>query len=370
MHHGIYGLVATHAAHVDILMEILLAVFHGGTRHLRGQDSQTGMFVGCGGVLALHLTLVASLQLFGLHLRAHIAKDNGDLLALDVFHCTNGVETFDTHGVTLLEGTVEVVGAVAFSTEGLLALVALLLLLCFLGLALRLACLALFHLAKFPGKVFLAHQSAGVVALHLLAELLQFFANLAGTLFLSLRLTNLADGILNLTVGLGQQFLSLLLGALQDLLAFALNLLEVGLIALDMSFEVLLVLVDGLALAFPVTFVAYDVLQVFVALDIVLAYNVGGVLDDFLRQTGLAGYLDGKRGTGLTDTELEQGLHLVTVVEHRTVDNTLVVVGEMLQVLIVGGNHAEGFLLPELLQDGLGNGAANHGFRTATKLVY
>ena len=75
-------------------------------------------------------------------------------------------------------------------------------------------------------------------------------------------------------------------------------------------------------------------------------------------------------GARLTDGELEQGLHLVTVVEHGAVDHALVVVGKVLQVLIVGGDDAKGLLLPELLQYGLGNGAANHGLCAASKLIY
>ena len=109
------------------------------------------------------------------------------------------------------------------------------LLLAFLSLSLGFARLALFHLAKLLGKVLLAHQSLLVVAGHLFAELLQLLAYLSCTLLLSLSLTDLTDGVLNLAVSLCQQLVSLLLGTLQDLLALALNLFEVTLIALDLS---------------------------------------------------------------------------------------------------------------------------------------
>ena len=59
----------------------------------------------------------------------------------------------------------------------------------------------------------------------------------------------------------------------------------------------------------------------------------------------------------------------MTVVEHRTVYHTLVVFGKMLEVLIVGGNHAEGLLLPELLQHGFGYSTANGRLRAATELI-
>ena len=41
----------------------------------------------------------------------------------------------------------------------------------------------------------------------------------------------------------------------------------------------------------------------------------------------------------------------------------------MLQILIVGGDDAKSFLLPELLQNGFGNGSANGRLRTSAKLV-
>ena len=46
------------------------------------------------------------------------------------------------------------------------------------------------------------------------------------------------------------------------------------------------------------------------------------------------------------------------------------VVGKMLQVLVVGGDDAEGLFLPELLQHSLGNGTAYGRLRAASELVY
>ena len=80
-------------------------------------------------------------------------------------------------------------------------------------------------------------------------------------------------------------------------------------------------------------------------------------------------YRPKERRARLSYRELEQGLHLVAVVEHGTVDNTLMVFRKVLQVLIVGGNDAKRLLLPELLQHGLGNGSADGGFSTASELV-
>ena len=129
-------------------------------------------------------------------------------------------------------------------------------------------------------------------------------------------------------------------------------------------------LVYGLSLALPITLVAHNVLQILVALDIFRAHNVRGILDHLLRQSRLTRYLDGEARTRLTYRQLEQGLHLVAVVEHRTVHHTLVILGKVLQVLIVGGNHAEGLLLPQLLQHGLCYGTADGGLCAAAELVY
>ena len=129
-------------------------------------------------------------------------------------------------------------------------------------------------------------------------------------------------------------------------------------------------LVDGLTLTFPVTLVAYDVLQVFVALDIVAAYNVAGILDDLLRNTCLTGYLDGKRRAWLTNRQLEQRLHLMTVVEHGSVHHSRMVLGKVFQILIMGGDDAKSFFLPKLFQHSFSNGTANGRLCTASEFVY
>ena len=135
------------------------------------------------------------------------------------------------------------------------------------------------------------------------------------------------------------------------------------------ALERLFVLVNGLTLTLPVALVAHDVLQVLVALYVFRAHDVRCVLDDLLGDARLAGYLDGKAGAWLSDAQLEQGLHLMTVVEHGAVDDALVVVGKMLQVLVVGSDDAKRLLLPELLQHRLGYRTADGRLSTAAKLV-
>ena len=61
---------------------------------------------------------------------------------------------------------------------------------------------------------------------------------------------------------------------------------------------------------------------------------------------------------------------MMAVIEHRAVHHPRMILGKVLQVLIVGGNHAKGLLLPELLQHRLCNGTADGWFRAAAKLIY
>ena len=102
----------------------------------------------------------------------------------------------------------------------------------------------------------------------------QFLTHLSRAFLFCLSLLDLTDGILDLLVTLTQQLLGLLLGFAQNLLALSVDLCKFVLIAVDLALQRFLVLMDGLALAFPVALVTHDVLQVLVALDIVRAHDV------------------------------------------------------------------------------------------------
>lgn len=60
----------------------------------------------------------------------------------------------------------------------------------------------------------------------------------------------------------------------------------------------------------------------------------------------------------------------MAVVEHGSVDHSLMTVGKMLQVLIVGGDDAVSLLLAELIEHSLGDGSANARLGTRAKLIY
>ena len=107
-------------------------------------------------------------------------------------------------------------------------------------------------------------------------------------------LAYLAYGVLYLAVALAQQFLGLLFGPAQYLLALLLNFLDAVLIAGYAALQVFLMLMYGLALALPVSLVAHNVLQIFVALYVLRTHDVAGVAYHLFGQTSLAGYLYGK----------------------------------------------------------------------------
>ena len=209
----------------------------------------------------------------------------------------------------------------------------------------------------------------GVNLADVLLEVGEVLTDHAGALLLRLCLLDVLDGLLDLGVRFLEHLLRLLLGMGDDDLALVVQFLDVLLISLDGLLHLLLVLMDALALLFPVALVAHDVLQVFVGVDVVLAHDLAGILDHLVGDAGLAGNLDGERTAGVADGELEEGLHELAVVEHGAVHNALRFLGIVLQVLVVGGDDAERMLLVEDLQHRFRHRTANLRFRAATELV-
>ena len=188
-------------------------------------------------------------------------------------------------------------------------------------------------------------------------------------LLLGLALANLAYGVLYPAVRLLEHLLRLFLCLVEYLLTGFLHIGHTGLIARYGLLEFLLPLVDGLPFAFPVAFVADDVLEILVALYVVGAYDVGGVLDNLLGQSCLPGYLYGERASRPSDGKTEEGFHQMAVIEHGTVGDMVVAVGEMLEVLVVGGDDRPRPSVEELLQTALGDGTTNLWFRTRSELI-
>lgn len=232
---------------------------------------------------------VGTLQSVYPHTSAHVAKDDAGHLAVDALDGAHRRCTLDAHAVAGCQWLLAGLGLL----PGLL--LALLLLLLFVGallLALLASLLALLNLCHLAGYHLVV--GLGVEVAYLLLELLQFLADALGVFAFSLALAYLAYGVFDTSVALAQYFFSLLLGSAQYLLALYANLLDVMLIAFYLALQLLLALMDIGALVLPVTLVANDVLQIFVALDVVGAHDVAGLAYHLFGESYLARNFNGK----------------------------------------------------------------------------
>ena len=110
-------------------------------------------------------------------------------------------------------------------------------------------------------------------------------------------------------------------------------------------------------------------MQVLVHVDVVCTDRLADFADDLLRQTDLAGDLNGEGATRATNREAEERAHLVTVIEHGPVDEASMLLGISLEVLIVRGDDTEGTSIIEAMEESLCNSPADRRLRTATKFV-
>ena len=205
--------------------------------------------------------------------------------------------------------------------------------------------------------------------LHLVAEVLEFLAGGAGALTVCLAFLDGADGVFDGSIGSLEQALGFLTGIGED---FALALREGGeflLVVRDGLFEFLLAVVDVAALVFPIHFVADNVLEIFFAHHIVFAHEVGGVANDIVGNADLAGDFNGEGAPGIAYLEHEERLHLGAIVEHSAVDHIATRLGEVFEILIVGGDDAAGVAVDKLTEDGFGEGTTNLRFGAATEFV-
>ena len=300
-----------------------------------------------------------------LHLRSHVAKHHSCLLALHRLHSAHSCQTTHTHRVAsskhLLLGT----GCRRWqfgSDRSWFAGVLLLLLLALLAALLAFHYLAHLLLNKVVGRL-------SVNLADILLEGVQLFTQTLRLFLFRLTLTYLAYGILDIAVALLEQFLRLLLCLSQYVLAFLRKFLYIFFIFSDSLLQVFLALVHTLSFVLPVAFVAYYVLQILVALNVVRPYDGARLAYHLIGYARLARNLYRKRRTGLTYCQLKQRSHLMAVVQHGTIGNAVVRVGIMLQVLIVGGYHAPSMLLHKLVEHSLGYGTAYLRLGTRTKLV-
>ena len=182
-------------------------------------------------------------------------------------------------------------------------------------------------------------------------------------------LTNFTYRILDLSIAFAQQIFCLLAGFTQNFLAILLNFADVVFVFFDGFLHLFLALMNGLALVFPVTLVANDVLQIFVTLHISRTDDLGRVANHLFGKSYLTRDLDGKTATRLSDLQLKERAHLLSVVQHGTIDNTVVVFCKVFQILIVGRYNAIGSFLTELSQNRFGNRTADLRFGAGPELI-
>lgn len=355
---GREGFFCTHAAHIEFGTEVELLLVDGVAclladegRYLRGGDFLGGA--------------VGDFESVEGHGGGHDAEENTRGFALEALHHADGGLPLDADVVTDLgfdgfggsdgcalvggEGAEEVAEGGTGGGSVLLAL---------------LSATDLIHLAG-DGVVLCA---VGFF-LHLVAEILEFLTCGAGALAVGLALLDGADGVFDGSVGSLEQALGFLTGVGED---FAFALREGGeflLVVRDGLLEFLLAIVDVATFVFPIHFVADNVLEIFVAHHIVFAHEVGGVANDIVGNADLAGDFNGEGATGVADLEHEERLHLGAVVEHGTVDHIATRLGEVFEILIVGGDDAAGVAVDKLTEDGFGEGTTNLRFGAATEFV-
>ena len=124
-----------------------------------------------------------------------------------------------------------------------------------------------------------------------------------------------------------------------------------------------------LPLGFPVFSVASYVEEIFVHIDVVTAHYLRCLADNLGGDAYFSCYFYGKRAAGVAHRELEKRLHVLTVVEHGAVNQSVGVVGIVFEVLIVSGDDAEHAFVVDLMQNGLSQGSTNLRLGAATELI-
>ena len=208
-----------------------------------------------------------------------------------------------------------------------------------------------------------------LLGIEALLELIELAPQFLGTLFFCLLCTYFLDGALDLRIASCQDFLRLGTRIVDNLTVLGTNVIQALVIVGDHLIKTLLLSPHVLSLVLPVTAVTHDVEQVLVHVDVVAAHNLAGLVNDRLRQTRLAGNLNGKRTAGVAHRQLEERLHALAVIEHRAVDHTVGLVSKMLEVLIMGSHHAHHFVLIELFEYRLSDSTANLRLGAATHLI-
>ena len=166
--------------------------------------------------------------------------------------------------------------------------------------------------------------------LHRLRKQLQLLAYFPRRFLLSLRLFDGFDGIFNTPIALLQQLLCLGLCLRKNLLALPLQIVLCLLILRHHLFDILFLLTNRLAFTFPIALIPHNILQIFIALNVIRPHDFRSLSNHILGQSNLSCNLNSKRTTGSSDGQLKQGTHLVAVIKHRSIGHFGMMVGKML----------------------------------------
>ena len=220
---------------------------------------------------------------------------------------------------------------------------------------------------------FLLYISVEFLLTHLadfVAERLQLLTGRARPFLIRLRFFDFSYRVLYLSVSCSNYLVCLSLCLPNDFLSFASQLLNLFLVLLDGLHHLLLLRVNRLPFALPIAFVARDVEQILIGINILTANEFRSIGNHFLGNANLACNLDCETAPRITYLQLEERCHLLTVVEHGSVHDSRRVFGKVLEVLIVRRDDGKGLFLDETFQYGFRNRTANRWLRSASKLVY
>ena len=191
-----------------------------------------------------------------------------------------------------------------------------------------------------------------------------------GAFLIGLSLFDFAYRVLNLSVSRCDNLLRLGLCLANDFLSLASQLLNLLFVLFDGLHHLFLLRMDGLPLAFPIAFVASDVEQILVGIDILTTHEFRSIGNHLLGNANLASNLDCETASRIAYLQLEKRCHLLPVVEHGAVHHSRRVLGKVLEVLVVRRDNCKGVFADETFQDSFRNGATNRWLRSAAKLIY
>ena len=139
------------------------------------------------------------------------------------------------------------------------------------------------------------------LAFHLRFQRFHFLPCSLRGILLGFGLFNLAYSALDGSIAFAQQIRGLRIGFLQNSTFLGFNTRHLLFVVSNLLLQLFLLLANVLAFVLPIAFIARNVLQMLVVVDMLLAHNIRSTLNNRLGQTNLASYLHRKTTTCLTD---------------------------------------------------------------------